>query len=95
MNSDRTLLTRAEVAARLGHSLVWFYRNEKRIQKQERFPAPALGTLAAARWDPAAIDYWLDCKIRRTQEGAHPIVAVGLSADHYDIVRRAQELASA
>lgn len=58
---SRTLLTTAQVAARLGHpgaaGVAWFYRH-RRALRADRFPEPVTG--CGYRWDPAAIDAWLD-----------------------------------
>lgn len=60
--SDRTLLDRAAVARRLGISVEVFYRNQRTLFA-DGFPQPALGRMSGARWDPVAIDRWLDSKI--------------------------------
>lgn len=61
--TDRTLLNRAQVARRLGLSIEQLYRNLKSLEA-DGFPKAALGTMSGARWDPAAIDTWLDRKIQ-------------------------------
>jgi predicted DNA-binding transcriptional regulator AlpA len=61
--TDRTLLDRAQVAKRLGLTVETFYRNSATL-RADGFPEPTLGRLSGARWDPAAIDAWLDHKIQ-------------------------------
>jgi predicted DNA-binding transcriptional regulator AlpA len=61
---DRTLINRAAVARRLGHSLEWLYKNMRELLAQG-FPMPVVGNLRAARWDPVAIDRWLDRRMAR------------------------------
>ncbi len=56
---DRTLLSSAQVAQRLAHATHWFYRHKKRLIEREGFPPPVL----ANKWDPAAIDAWLDARM--------------------------------
>ena len=60
--ADRTLLDRAGVARRLGISVESLYRKLPELYAQG-FPKQALGRMSGARWDPAAIDRWLDAKI--------------------------------
>ena len=54
----RDLLKTAEVADRLGHHVEWFYKNRRRLEQDYGFPPPVRGM--RHRWDPAAIDAWLD-----------------------------------
>jgi hypothetical protein len=54
---SRQLLTSAEVALRLRRSLPWFQRNRASLEARG-FPAPVDGL--GMRWDPVAIDRWLD-----------------------------------
>jgi predicted DNA-binding transcriptional regulator AlpA len=63
--SARTLLSCAEVAARLNMSLDWFYRNHARLSATRGFPTSVLGG-RDARWDPIAIDRWLDAQMDAT-----------------------------
>ena len=62
MTRDRTLLTSDEVAARLKYTLAWFYRHQASLRR-DGFPAPVFGEGRHGRWDPVAIDRWLDAKI--------------------------------
>lgn len=57
MTTGRTLLTTAQAAAKLGHTVEWLYRHRKALEAKG-FPPPidALGH----RYDPVAIDLWLD-----------------------------------
>lgn len=57
----RRLLPRAELAAKLGHATEWFNKHLPELLA-DGFPPPALGTRSGARWDPAAVDDWLDRK---------------------------------
>ena len=58
---DRTLITAAVVAAKLRHPTVWFYRNRKMLESKYGFPTKISG--CGNRWDPAAIDRWLDSQM--------------------------------
>ena len=55
--SGRTLLTAAQVALRLGRTHRWFTRNRAALEARG-FPGPVDG--CGMRWDPVAIDGWLD-----------------------------------
>ena len=59
--TGRTLITAAEVSARLGHPLGWFYRHRKRLEIDHGFPREVSG--CSRRWDPRGIDLWLDQQI--------------------------------
>ena len=61
LTQPRALLNTRQVAARLGHTLDWFYRNRPRLESQHDFP-PSVGG-CGGRWDPAALDAWLDTQI--------------------------------
>lgn len=58
--TERELLTRDQVARKLGHTGCWFNRNRKSLEREDGFPPAVLGRGRGARWDPAAIDAWLD-----------------------------------
>jgi len=60
--TDRTLLDRSAVARKLGITVEKFYRQRPDLEA-EGFPAPAIGRMSGARWDPVAIDRWLDRKL--------------------------------
>ena len=55
--TDRTLLDRAGVARRLNVTVEWMYQH---LASLEDFPKPVFGVMRGSRWDPAAIDSWLD-----------------------------------
>lgn len=80
---DRTLLDRAGVARKLGITVEKFYRNRPELEA-DGFPRPVLGNMSGARWDPAAIDRWLDSKIA---QGA-PAIAAGGTVDIADDLDR-------
>lgn len=67
--ADRTLLNRPAVARRLGISVERFYRNRRELEAAG-FPKPAFGRMSGERWDPLAIDRWLDAKMRSTSPAA-------------------------
>lgn len=73
--TDRTLLNRAQVARRLGITVERFYHKTAELAA-DGFPAPAHGRGVGARWDPVAIDRWLDRKIPKDRgdqvQGAAP-----------------------
>ena len=58
---DRSLLNHPQVAKRLGHSSDWFYRHRDRLIRDHGFPSSVDGCFR--RWDPAAIDAWLDAQL--------------------------------
>ena len=55
---DRKLLTQRQVAARLGITLGYWHRRKAGLLAKHRFPPPVAGL--GLRWDPVAIDRWLD-----------------------------------
>ena len=55
----RQLLTSAQVAAKLGHRLGWFYGHRAALEARG-FPLPVDG--CGNRWDQLAIDRWLDAQ---------------------------------
>jgi hypothetical protein len=55
---ERRLLTAAGVARKLGRSLSWFQRQREALERDKGFPLPVDG--CGHRWDPVAIDAWLD-----------------------------------
>lgn len=59
---DRILLDRPAVARKLGLTVERFYIKYAEL-RADGFPLPALGSGRGARWDPRAIDAWLDAKI--------------------------------
>lgn len=61
-------LTARQVAAFLGHSRDWFYRNRARLEREQGFPKPVPGI---NRWDPGALVAW-----RLAQQGI-PLQAAG------------------
>lgn len=58
---DRTLLDPAQVAKRLNVSAEVFNRRRRELIERHGFPPPLPGLLC--RWDPLAIDRWLDAHI--------------------------------
>jgi len=96
VTTDRTLLDRVGVAARLNHSLEWFYKHYKALVS-DGFPGPVLGSMGGARWDPAAIDDWLDHRRSpRTAAvlgGEPPAQANDLRAEAEELDRRSAILA--
>lgn len=57
----RRLLTRKDLAAKLGMSVKWVGHNHARLTAEHRFP-PAIGCFgpSSLRWDEAAVDRWFD-----------------------------------
>lgn len=60
---DRTLLDRAALARKLNTTVERLYRHLPGMIAAEGFPPPVWGNSRGARWDPAAIDAWLDSKL--------------------------------
>ncbi|HWK44892.1 MAG TPA: hypothetical protein VNT30_09235 [Stellaceae bacterium] len=92
-NSDRRLLTRAEMADRLQVDLDYLYRHLHRLYA-DGFPRPAWGNRAGARWDPRAIDAWLDAKIARPAASSPAPAGGGEDEVDYDAIlnRNAQRI---
>lgn len=84
--SSRRLLTRDQVAERLQLDLRALYRKMPELRALG-FPAPAFGNMRGARWDPAAIDRWLDAR------GTAAAPAANL-AEQDELDRRAHLLAA-
>jgi len=59
--ADRVLISAAEVATKLGHATDWFYRRRDRLERDLGFPPCVAG--CGKRWDPEAIDRWLDAQM--------------------------------
>lgn len=82
----RTLLTAAEVAARLrpgsAGALDWFYRRKKGLIADHGFPPPVPG--CGNRWDPAALDRWLDAQDPRAPKPAAAPAAPAAANDETD-----------
>jgi predicted DNA-binding transcriptional regulator AlpA len=64
----RQLLTAPQVATALGYKHKWFARNRKRLEADHGFPAAVDG--CGLRWDPAAIEDWLDARRKQTKVAA-------------------------
>lgn len=64
----RQLLTAPQVAAALGYRHAWFVRNRARLEAGHGFPTPVDG--CGLRWDPAAIEDWLNARRQATREAA-------------------------
>lgn len=95
MSGDRTLLNRVQVAARLGHNIAWFYKNYSRLSRAG-FPQPVLGGMRGARWDPAAIDRWLDSRLPATKAKRDNLAIISeqlLAEETGELERRARALA--
>lgn len=60
---DRILLDRAGVARKLGISVEQAYRHLPGMIAAQGFPRPVWGNARGARWDPVAIDRWLDSRL--------------------------------
>ena len=90
--TDRTLLDRAALARRLGHSVEWLYNN---LATLDGFPPPVLGNGRGARWDPRAIDHWLDRRLAASfgPQVLAPLAANDTQEDDFD--RRVAELVTA
>ncbi|WP_022729748.1 helix-turn-helix transcriptional regulator [Fodinicurvata sediminis] len=63
----RRLLTTPEVCRLLNVTPDWFYRNRLRLQREQGFPTPLPGLGRDMRWDPRALEDWLDRVSGRTQ----------------------------
>jgi len=59
--TTRALLDPPAVARALARNVEWFTRNERRLMAEHGFPARVKG--CGRRWDPAAIDAWLDAQL--------------------------------
>lgn len=59
---DLQLIDRPSVARKLGMTVEKFYRRyaELRALAINPFPGPVLGNQSGARWDPRAIDRWIE-----------------------------------
>jgi predicted DNA-binding transcriptional regulator AlpA len=82
----RHLLTAPQVAAALGYRHAWFLRHRARLEADHGFPAPVDG--CGMRWDPAAIEDWLDARRQATRQVA------GAAAEDI-LIARARRLADA
>jgi len=61
----RQLLTAPQVAGLLGYRPGWFTRHRSRLEAEHGFPQPVDG--CGMRWDPAAIEDWLDARRHATR----------------------------
>lgn len=75
----RALIKTAAVADRLNVPVDWFYKHRRRLEAHHGFPRPVAGM--RHRWDPAAIDGWLDRQIPPTA------VAAGRAPDYSNVLR--------
>lgn len=75
----RALIKTAAVADRLNVPVDWFYKHRRRLEAHHGFPRPVAGM--RHRWDPAAIDGWLDRQIPPTA------VAAGRNPDYSNVLR--------
>ncbi len=86
MNSDRRLIRAREVADLLDHPIAWFYRHKRRLIENHGFPGPIITN----KWDPVAIDRWLDNKMP-----AHLRPAANDDADAGKLARMRRDLDAA
>lgn len=82
----RQLLTAPQVARALGYRHAWFLRHRARLEAEHGFPGPVDG--CGLRWDPAAIEDWLDARRQATRQVA------GAAAEDI-LITRARRLADA
>ena len=59
--AERNLISAAGVAVKLGHATDWFYRRRDHLERDLGFPPCVAG--CGKRWDPEAIDRWLDAQM--------------------------------
>ncbi len=52
-----------EVAARFKRSRSWFYKNHKKLCKEQKFPQPLRLNGYNIQWSSADVDYWFDTHI--------------------------------
>ncbi len=95
--TDRTLIDRPAVAARLGHSVEWLYKHMPDMLAAG-FPMPVIGNQRSARWDPRAIDRWLDARMPPQISGPSTLPQIVMPADlareSAELDRRSEELAA-
>lgn len=91
----RELLTMEAVALKLGRGREWFWKHWRTLISRHRFPKPVPGL--GKRWDPMAIDCWLDSHIdpaflaARARAAGEPPIA---GPDHSTLLEdRAERLA--
>lgn len=79
---SRRLLTTTEVAARLAPGckdpLAWFYRHRRDLVERHGFPPPVPG--CGRRWDPAALDAWLDARLPAGAIDSRAVVTIDWDA---------------
>jgi predicted DNA-binding transcriptional regulator AlpA len=81
----RHLLTAPQVAAALGYKLSWFHRHRASLVAERAFPAPIAG--CGMRWDPRAIESWLDWQL--------PAAGRSAEADaEQELIRRAAAMSA-
>lgn len=93
--TGRTLLSMEDLADRLRKSPDWFSRNRKALEDGDPpFPKPVFGDgTAGQRWDPKAVDLWLDAQIDPALiAAARPGVEQGADLD-LRLAMRADDLA--
>lgn len=76
----RHLLTGPEVARALGRSYGWFHRHRPSLEAERGFPPPVAG--CGLRWDPRAIETWLDAQLPAPARSAE-------AAAEAELIRRA------
>lgn len=87
--TDRKLLDRPAVAARLNITVQKFMRSRDALAAAG-FPRPVFGSRAGERWDPVAIDRWLDLRMPAAPCGSER----GAAGGDYDALldERAEQL---
>lgn len=82
----RELLNIDGVCAKLSVSKDWFFRHNKSLVELKGFPGPVPGFEAGSgrRWDPAAIDAWLDLQMAPALREAHVARAAADAGDRKD-----------
>jgi hypothetical protein len=66
----RVLLSAAQLAAKLNQSLDWWYHNRPALEAAG-FPTTVPGM--GKRWDPVAVDAWLDLQVPGHLRAALPV----------------------
>lgn len=100
---DLHLIDRAGVARKLGITVEKFYTRYPKLLAlpNNPFPGPVLGNLSGARWDPRAIDRWIEAGGEHATQPPAPATSPAVTEDsdreHRKAERkkRAAELAAA
>jgi predicted DNA-binding transcriptional regulator AlpA len=86
--TDRTLLDLRDLAKRIKRSLDWTYRALPGLIADHGFPAPLPGL--GKRWDPVAVDAWLDAQLAPELSPARPQAAAAAPDWEAELIRRAR-----